>query len=123
MNQQPTVIQIIEEWKCHHDSTEELSHSLARLISKPLAVNNTFYVIGLQLGLSEEDIKIIRSDNRDSVVEQAYETLNKWKQFKASKATVFSILDVLLKLNLYDIANTFCDLYDRDMLIRRLNET
>lgn len=105
------------------DSTEELSHSLARLISKPLAVDNTFYDIGLQLGLSEEDIKIIRSDNRDSVVEQAYGMLNKWKQLKASKATVFSILNVLLRLQLYDIANTFCDLYDTDMLIRRLNET
>ena len=104
------------------DSTEELSHSLARLISKPLAVNNTFYTIGLQLGLSEEDIKIIVSDNRVSVVEQAYEMLNKWKQFKASKATVFSILNVLLRLELFDIANTFCDLYDKDMLIRRLNE-
>jgi len=95
------------------DPTEELSHQLARLLSKPLAGDNTFYDIGLQLGLSEEDIKIIRSDNRDSVVEQAYETLKKWKQLKASEATVFSILNVLLSLQLYDIAKTFCDLYDR----------
>ena len=97
------------------DSTEELSDPLARLISKPLAVDNAFHDIGLQLGLSDDDIKIIISDNKHSVVEQAYETLQKWKQLKASKATVFSILNVLLSLQLYDIANTFCDLYDRDM--------
>lgn len=97
------------------DPTEVLSYSLARLISKPLAVDSTFYGIGLQLGLSDDDINIIRSDKKDSVVEQAYETLKKWKQLKASEATVISILNVLLNLQLYEIANTFCDLYDTDM--------
>lgn len=97
------------------DSTEELSFPLARSISKKLAVGNTFYDIGLQLGLSEEDIKIIMSDNKNSVLEQAYETLKKWKQLKASEATVLRILDVLLKLRLYDIASTLCDHYDRDV--------
>jgi len=55
------------------------------------------------------------SDNKHSVVEQAYETLKKWKQLKPSEATVFSILDVLLRLRFYDIASTLCDHYDRDM--------
>ena len=119
-NQQPTVIQKIKEWKCLHDPTEELSYPLARLISKPLAVDNTFYDIGLHLGLSDEDINIIRSDKRDSVVEQAYETLKKWKQLKASEATVFSILSSLLSLQCYDIANTLCDLYDRDMYNKKI---
>jgi hypothetical protein len=97
------------------DPTEELSYPLARSISKHLVVDNTFYDIGLHMGLSEEDINIIRSDKRDSVVEQAYETLKKWKQLKASEATVFSILSILVSLQCYGIANTLCDLYDRDM--------
>lgn len=91
---------------------EELSEAHARMISKHIAVDNIFYDIGIALGIPDNDIKIIIENNKD-VKSQAYETLLKWKQVKASEATVLRLIDTLQRLKLHKEIREFCKTYDQ----------
>lgn len=104
----------IKDWKLTHDcwSHTVLSDRDALTISKMIAGDNRFFDIGIQLGVSNDSMHIIKADHKD-VKNQAYETLIKWKHLKASEATVFKLLDGLEFLNYHDTLSSVCKYYEK----------
>ncbi|XP_063415638.1 uncharacterized protein LOC134697351 isoform X2 [Mytilus trossulus] len=109
-NSKSIVDRFIESHDCIIHN-EELSEAHARMISKHIAVDNMFYDIGIDLGIQDNDIKIIIENNKD-VKSRAYETLLKWKHLKASDATVLRFIDTLQRLKLHKEIREFCKTYD-----------
>lgn len=103
---------IVDSFIESHDCTIEVSEAHARIISKHIAVNSIFYDIGIDLGIPDNDIKIIIENNKSDVKSQAYETLLKWKHLKASDATMLRFIDTLQRLKLQKVAKQFCNTYD-----------
>ncbi|CAC5393064.1 unnamed protein product [Mytilus coruscus] len=103
---------IVDSFIESHDCTIEVSEAHARIISKHIAVNSIFYDIGINLGIPDNDIKIIIENNKSDVKSQAYETLLKWKHLKASDATMLRFIDTVQRLKLQKVAKQFCNTYD-----------
>lgn len=77
-------------------------------LSKYIATYDTFYKLGIRIGLSENDIDIIKENYRHSVEEQAYQSLLKWKQCNGESARVVTVLNCLMSMGRRDIVDKFC---------------
>lgn len=83
-------------------------------LSKPIATDNTFHSLGIKLGIPENDISIIKADFYNNIVEQAYHTLDKWRQLKSESPLTLEVLNSLVELNRQDIVEQFCKRYTSD---------
>lgn len=106
---------VVKEFKQKYDQRMEFTEIDASMISKSIAANSRFYKIGIHLGILDDDIQIIIANNKD-VESQAYKTLIKWRQLKASEATVLTFIDTIVLLDLYDVALKFCNLHNQRTL-------
>jgi len=77
-------------------------------LSKHIATYDTFHKLGIRIGLSENDIDIIKENYRHSVEEQAYQSLLKWKQSNGESARVVTVLNCLMSMGRSDIVDKFC---------------
>ena len=83
-------------------------------LSKPIATDNTFHSLGIKLGIPENDISIIKADCYNNIVEQAYRTLDKWRQLKSESPLTLEVLNILVELKRQDIVEQFCKQYTSD---------
>lgn len=77
-------------------------------LSKYIATYDIFHKLGIRIGLSENDIDIIKENYRHSVEEQAYQSLLKWKQSSGESAQVDTVLNCLMSMGRRDIVDKFC---------------
>ncbi|XP_052078681.1 uncharacterized protein LOC127716493 isoform X1 [Mytilus californianus] len=99
---------VLEIWKKKHGHNESLDDEHILFLSKLIATDNTFQKLGIQLGIPENEIAIIKTDHSGDVSNQAYYTLHKWRTLKGKSAFVLVILNELHELERNDIIEKFC---------------
>lgn len=87
---------------------ELLTDKHVLFLSKLIATDNTFHKLGIKLGIPENEIAIIKTDNPGDVSNQAYYTLDKWRKLKGESAFILVILNELHELERNDIIKKFC---------------
>lgn len=111
---EPTTHSTFNSWKSKYGSDAVLTDADMLYLSKPIATDNTFHSLGIKLGIPENDISIIKADFYNNIVEQAYHTLDKWRQLKSESPLTLEVLNSLVELNRQDIVEQFCKRYTSD---------
>ncbi|XP_048773234.2 uncharacterized protein LOC125678665 isoform X2 [Ostrea edulis] len=70
-----------------------------------LAAGNTYRRLGRMLGVRDNDIEIIREENRDDPKEAAFQTLKKWREVKGQEATKRRLREALRHADRQDLAD------------------